>query len=303
MVSAIVEGVMQHRALRQPAGSLSSSTGQILHATAREHYWSGVGALSIKSFVGGHAFYEVGDARYMVDEQRYLVLNQGQTYTITVESETPVTSFCIFFAPGLVEDVHHSLTRPDNTLLTMPTPSTVRSINFFEQTYRHDQLVSPLLHGLRTTCTQNELDASWLDEQLHATMQQLLQVHHQIYQIVEALPAARLATREELYRRVQCAKDYADALFDTSVTLDELAQVAGLSPNHLLRTFRQLCGQTPHQYIIMRRLERAQNLLQHTDQSVTDICYAVGFHSLGSFSRLFRDRIGVSPDTFRRQTR
>jgi AraC-like DNA-binding protein len=142
-----------------------------------------------------------------------------------------------------------------------------------------------------------------LEEQLHKLMGQLLQVHFNVYKEVETLPAARPATREELYRRVQYARDYAAALFDTPVTLDDMACVACLSPNHLLRTFKQVFQQTPHQFITTIRLEEAQRLLRCTDNPVTDICYAVGFESIGAFGWLFRRRFGVSPGEYRRQSR
>jgi AraC-like DNA-binding protein len=134
-------------------------------------------------------------------------------------------------------------------------------------------------------------------------MQRLLQVHYNVYREAELLPAARAATREELYRRVHRARDFAAASFDQPITLNELANVAGLSPNHLLRTFRQAFGQTPHQYLTTLRLQRAQLLLSSSDVSVTEICFSIGFESLGSFSWLFRRRFGVSPDAFRRQNR
>nr|HMN29725.1 helix-turn-helix transcriptional regulator [Caldilineaceae bacterium] len=90
------------------------------------------------------------------------------------------------------------------------------------------------------------------------------------------------------------------AAYDEPLTLAMIASVANLSPNHLLRTFKQLFQQTPHQCLVERRLERAQQLLRQSDHSVTEICFAVGFESLGSFSWLFRRRFGRSPEQFRR---
>jgi AraC-like DNA-binding protein len=124
-----------------------------------------------------------------------------------------------------------------------------------------------------------------------------------VYKEVEKLPAARQATREELYRRLHHARDYAAALFHQPVTLDDMARVACLSPNHLLRTFKGAFGQTPHQFITTRRLEEAGRLLRTSQQPVTEICYAVGFESLGTFSWLFHRRFGVSPSQYRRQNR
>jgi transcriptional regulator GlxA family with amidase domain len=132
-------------------------------------------------------------------------------------------------------------------------------------------------------------------------MQRLLQVHYQVYQEVETLPAVRATTREELYRRLYLAKEYAAAAFDQPITLNDMADVAGLSPNHLLRMFKQLFHQTPYQYLTTQRLNQAQQLLSQTDRSVTDICFSVGFESLGAFSWLFRRRVGLAPTEYRRQ--
>jgi AraC-like DNA-binding protein len=74
-----------------------------------------------------------------------------------------------------------------------------------------------------------------------------------------------------------------------------------VSEAHFIRTFRATFGETPHRYLQRRRVERAMALLRNTDRSVTDICFAVGFASLGTFSRTFSDIVGRSPSAFRRQ--
>jgi AraC-like DNA-binding protein len=116
-----------------------------------------------------------------------------------------------------------------------------------------------------------------------------------------ALNAVRASTREELYRRLVLAKDYISACFDRPLTLSEIARVACLSPNHLLRSFRQAFRQTPHQFLTAKRLEHARKMLVGTTLSVTDICFSVGFESLSSFSRLFRRHTGFSPNEYRRK--
>ncbi len=113
----------------------------------------------------------------------------------------------------------------------------------------------------------------------------------------------RHATRQELYRRLHQARDFAAASFDQPLTLDDMAAVACLSPNHFLRSLRDLFGQTPHQYLTQQRVQRARKLLQTTDASILEICIAVGFASASSFSSLFRRHVGVSPQDYRQQTR
>lgn len=275
----------------------------ILHERARRHHWEGEGLLSVKAFFAGRALYNVGGGCYAVDEESYLVLNHRQPYAITVESATPVESFCVFFAPGLAADVERGLTAPVARLLDEPEGPAGHPPAFFERTYRHDDLVSPALFALRAALAGGCHDHDWLVERLHDLLARLLGARANVYREVAALPAARAATREELYRRVYRARDYAAALLDRSVTLDDLARVACLSPNHLLRSFKLVFGQTPHQYLTALRLERARRLLAEADRPVTDICLAVGFQSPGSFSWLFRRRVGLSPEAYRRQFR
>jgi AraC-like DNA-binding protein len=278
----------------------------ILHERGSRHHWQGVGPLSIKCFFRGRAFYDVGVGRYAVDDSSYLILNEGQTYTVDLDSENEIESFCIFFEHGLANSVQRSLNSKTSQLLDEPDkdrdqPS--RGTNFFERTYPHDEILSPALTHLRmqTSLTKNE--TTGMAEQLHDVMERLLLVHSRVRRQVESIPALRSATREELYRRLHRARDFAAACFDQPITLNDMARVACLSTNHFLRTFKQAFRQTPHQYLTRIRLERAQGLLTQTDRPVTDICFDVGFESVGSFSWLFSHRVGLAPEAYRRAKR
>lgn len=275
----------------------------ILHARSRYHEWQGVGPLSLKTFYGGEAHYAVAGGHYRVDDQCYLLLNAGQEYAITVDAPTAVESFCLFFAPGLAEDVFYSLTTKAVNLLDAPTPPMRIPRHFYERTYPHDAVVSPALFQLRAASIANEVDDGRLDEQFHQIMQQLLVRHQQVQNEALALPYLRVATREELYRRLYRARDYLLAMLDQPLTVSDMAEQANLSPNHFLRTFKALFQQTPHQYLLQQRLQRAAHLITTTKFSITEIALAVGFASLGSFSWRFRRAFGQSPEQYRRAKR
>jgi transcriptional regulator GlxA family with amidase domain len=100
-------------------------------------------------------------------------------------------------------------------------------------------------------------------------------------------------------RHLLRARDLADGTFDGPVTVADMAGAAALSPAHFSRAFRTAFGESPHQYLLTRRLERAATLLRTTDRSVTDIAIAVGWSSLGSFSATFRRVYGTAPSTWR----
>jgi transcriptional regulator GlxA family with amidase domain len=94
-----------------------------------------------------------------------------------------------------------------------------------------------------------------------------------------------------------------DRHYAEPVTVRALARIAGLSEFHFIRAFRASTGQTPHQYLRARRLDRARELLVTTPLPVTEICDAVGFQSLGSFSALFRRLTGETPAAYRARRR
>jgi transcriptional regulator GlxA family with amidase domain len=99
--------------------------------------------------------------------------------------------------------------------------------------------------------------------------------------------------------RIRLARTLIDTRFDTPISLDELAHVAGFSMYHFIRIFRHVYKQTPHQCLVMHRVDKAKHLLRSTDLSVTDICFDVGFQSVGSFSATFRKLTGLSPSSYR----
>src|SRR5262249_37082958 len=104
---------------------------------------------------------------------------------------------------------------------------------------------------------------------------------------------------EERNRRMLRARDAMDRTFAEPLCVARLARIAGVSEAHFIRTFRATFGETPHRYLQRRRVERAMFLLRATDRSVTDICFDVGFNSLGTFSRTFQAIVGESPSAFR----
>jgi AraC-like DNA-binding protein len=100
-------------------------------------------------------------------------------------------------------------------------------------------------------------------------------------------------------RHLLRAKDLADARYLEPLTVDDLAGAAGLSRAHFSREFRRAFGESPHAYLLTRRLERAAALLRTTDRSVADVCFSVGLRSVGSFTSSFTRTYGVSPTVYR----
>jgi AraC-like DNA-binding protein len=100
-------------------------------------------------------------------------------------------------------------------------------------------------------------------------------------------------------RHLLRAKDLVDARYRDPLDVPTLARAAHLSPAHFSREFRRVFGETPHRYLLTRRLERAAAMLRNTDHPVADICFEVGLSSVGSFTTSFRRVYGMTPSAYR----
>jgi AraC-like DNA-binding protein len=104
---------------------------------------------------------------------------------------------------------------------------------------------------------------------------------------------------EDLNRRLLRARDAMDRAYAEPLDVRTVAAVACLSEAQFIRSFRACFGETPHRYLQRRRVERAMFMLRETERSVTNVCYDVGFASLGTFSRTFRTIVGETPSQYR----
>jgi AraC-like DNA-binding protein len=106
---------------------------------------------------------------------------------------------------------------------------------------------------------------------------------------------------EDSNRRLLRARDAMDRSYAQPLDIPSLARVAHVSQAHFSRSFRETFGETPHRYLQRRRIERAMFLLWQTDRSITEICFDVGFASLGTFSRTFSQIVGETPTDYRKR--
>ncbi len=301
MSSAAAESAV----LVNPLASRIGTRNAILHGrAAREYHVRDFrGALSIKSVPVGSAFWETSEGRFLVGGASYLILNDGQRYSMTIEGEETVETFCVFFQSGFVEEVWRSATARADRLLDDPDLKPATSLVFPETLRGPDPGVARRLNAMCRALDNGKASEGFLEEGFHALARDLLKVRSDIDREIARLPAVRASTRRELYRRLHSGKDFLDASWNERVMLSQASRAACLSTHHFLRLFRGAFGETPHRYLVRRRLERASRLLVDTDRPVSAVCLDCGFESFGSFSSLFRSRYGLSPREFRQAAR
>jgi AraC-like DNA-binding protein len=108
-----------------------------------------------------------------------------------------------------------------------------------------------------------------------------------------------LSTPPDVYKRLYRAKEFIDDSFGKPIDLNQIAQQAYFSPYHFLRLFKRIYNKTPHQYIIEKRVEKAKELLSNDNLRIIDVCFEVGFQSVGSFSTLFNKCVGYPPTVYK----
>jgi AraC-like DNA-binding protein len=256
-----------------------------------------VSRLTIRCMLNGEQYYKVGGHDHLVHPNNFLIVNQGQLYKTAFEGSEEKEMLLVAFKPEFAESLLHSLITPEDNLLEEPFYVNTQPVLFFEQTYDADPVISyyfKMLRGLinKDIGIRKEFDLDHVYTQL---LTRLLQLHRMIGGRMMDIPSVKKSTKVELYRRLHIARDYMDAHACEKIGLDAIARVACLSLHHFKRTFHDLFGISPHQYLIRKRLGKAESLLRHSPLTIEYVCKATGFENVSSFIRLFREHTGSTP--------
>jgi AraC-like DNA-binding protein len=255
--------------------------------------------LCVKAVQRGAALYVTPQARHLVTEDGFLILNEGQDYSLDFQGRGLTETLCPFFQPGFVDHVAYCLSAPTRKQLDQFDASQC-SAEFCEHLYPRKGRVATILHQLHIGVSTGHATGIWLEDRFYELAAALLKLNADVARAIEDVAAIRASTREELYRRLHQGRDHLSACYGSPVTITTAARAAKLSPAHFHRQFKALFRQTPMQFLHERRLLAARKLLISTDEPITNICFLVGLESLGSFCSSFRNRFGSSPSQYRR---
>jgi AraC-like DNA-binding protein len=277
-----------------PSGAQFGGDNLVLHATARRHVVQGFsGPLSIKSVIRGEVDWVVDGRHLRVGSNSFLLLEEGQTYSMDIDSIRPVETCCAFFRHGFVEAVAQDATTPLKKSLDSPQRTAPRLEGVSRLHFEPDGPILPQMWSLASRCA-GELQPSGFEEEFLTLSERLLMLYREIKTQFLRVPAAKPSTREELFRRLQVAREYLHGTLDERVSLEDVSREACISPYHLHRAFKRVFRLTPHAYLTKLRIEKARKLLQ-TGYTALETTVALGFTSPSAFTRLFRSHYGVPP--------
>jgi len=244
--------------------------------------------LSIKTARGGRERYFLADSgrTLSVDDDSFLVLNDGRTYASLVESEREIESYTIFFAPGAGEEVAAGMNRLLPRLLDGNTSRP--AIEFTECLQPHNRLVTPVLTRIRRQLDEGHDDESWYEEQLLLLLERMIANQRRVVGQADDVKALKRSTRTEIHRRILLATDYIHAHFEKDIALDVLASVACLSKYHFLRLFTAIHGITPNAFVHRKRARVAGRLLASSAFTMDEVALRVGYAARSSLFRQMR---------------
>lgn len=281
-----------------PGDQLGRENAVLTGRGARYHVPDFEGCLSIKSVAEGTAAWETERRRFLLDEDCWMILNDRQRYTITIEALRPVTTFCLFFERGFVEELHRARVTPSQALLDSPRPFRTGAVEFYNRIEPPGDRVADALKHFRRELGAGRVSRVEWDQSFLEVAELLVDGRRDAAAAIARLPALRNSTRLELYRRLLRGRDFLLSSLHQPIRLDDIAEAACLSAFHFHRAFTHAFRETPHRYLTRHRLQRAARLLRRGESSVTEVCLGTGFESPASFSNLFRRHYGASPREF-----
>jgi AraC family transcriptional regulator len=245
----------------------------------------------------GACDYFVNGTRNIVRGNQLFLVNRQSRLAIHAAKNASAPAL-LFFHSGLPDLVQHSLDNTDEKLLEENNAVHYHDFSLLERMHDNPALGQALqtLISLGGSCSS--FASLKADIMIRNLFEQLLLANKEATRLSKNISVIRLSTRLEIFKRVSMAKEWMEANCCSRISLEQAATIANMNSQHFLRMFRQVYQITPHQYLIGCKLEKAKQLLQSTQHTVIEICNAVGFESVYSFSLLFRKRFGMSPRKF-----
>lgn len=249
--------------------------------------------LSLKTVVTGSENYLIDGRKYTVDQNNFLILNEGTWYESFIHDHSAESLTINFNREAQLAAINLMMATPADLLDTsMDLPITFPE--FMLRLYPKTPQFTKRLDQLRQWINLKQIDLS-AEEEVHYILADLMHLSNETSQEVDRIIAKKRSTREELYRRLHIVKDFIYCNYAQAISLDVLARTSFLNSFYLLRAFKGLFGISPGQYLIQRRMEVAHHLVLHTQRSVNTICYEVGYQDISSFSKLYKDLYGLAP--------
>jgi len=262
----------------------------VFHAITREeyHYPTHKTPYLLICNFGSCGNYVLNSEPIQTNEQLFYFANPDDELEISFDGQKTRETLLMLFDRTMVHEAMDAYERSAGYLLEHPFGD------------RPDSLIIPRLPFLYTAQLRKSLCNSYDNEDLmrYEVLADFIRIYCDTNRAVNAVPAEKAATRQEIYKRLVMARAFMEANLDVQLTIEQIAREALLNRFYFLTIFKAVFGVTPQQYLRRMKMDRAFQLLRK-GYSVTEACQSVGYQSLGSFTNLFQKTFGCSPSKLR----
>ena len=260
-----------------------------------DRHWT---PLSVKCVRSGQEVYQLNRINHTVNQDNFLILNEGCMYSSFIQTQAETESFTLHFTQQNINIILSSVLRSDLENLDDPHEKLGGEVQFIERLYPYSNRMGSYISKLQASLS--ETSTTVLFELLYLLLGELLYVQKITDCEIEKITATKRSTREELYKRLYTARDYMYSCYNEEVSLQQLSQICLLNGYYLLKEFKKYFQLTPHQYLTKRRLEVAKQLLLESNEPIEQIVHEIGFKDTSSFYKLFKTHFNVSLSDYRK---
>lgn len=256
---------------------------------------------SIKTVFSGNRTFTIGKRQLNLYPESFLVIKEGTAFSSKIDSSVPVNNLSISFSPSFLNDFNRMQKYNHAELLDEPFENgDLPDFSFMETIYPFSGDMKYNIMHLKDHLEQGTPDDLLINEYLHHCLINYYKVYNkEVIDKSEKLKFLNSSTKVEILKRLTLAKEYIINNYDKGIELEDIARHACLSVNHLLRTFKQAYGQSPHQFLIKTRIDRAKYLLKNTNYTINEVVEIIGFECPSSFIRLFKSLNKLTPGKYR----
>jgi AraC-type DNA-binding domain-containing proteins len=271
--------------------------------SSRSHCDNHVGCLSFKTVLNGEEWYGIDKHRVAVRPGKFLILNNDQNYSCSIDHDEKVRVLSFFFQKEFAAAVFRDVLHSEETSLDTPFAPGEKPPEFFQTLYDITPELQLQLSSLISSLESSGYSNAMVDEHIVFLLHYLVRTHRSETTRIQSVNALKSSTKTEIYKRLCIARDVLHSSYMDQPDLQALSNLACLSVPQLVRQFKTVFQTTPHQYLIRIRLEHAAELLKQTQKPVHEITWMCGFENTSAFCRAFRAVYGVQPVTFRKLNR
>ncbi|WP_020527637.1 helix-turn-helix domain-containing protein [Flexithrix dorotheae] len=259
------------------------------------------GPLSLFMNLKGKSVVQVENKSVEIPENCFFISNNRQYYSLGIEEE--VETFNIHLGDNFLNRVSSGFANSPEFLLDNGDGCPIPQFNFHNKLYFKTTQFQEIIEKIYALGKEGLLSNLQLEELLVELALHLQIQENNLKESIAQIPTIKKSTREELKKKLFLATDYLYSFYNSNISLEELAQVAGISKYHFLRLFKIVFGESPHQMLTAIRIKKAEEKLIYSSLSINEIAWLIGMENSSSFSRLFRKFHKIYPSKFREKYR